>query len=185
MRRIVSTLKRITHRRRKNGAVDVNRMQICSRARFWAQGSVCGRNGDISWIGGLPLCVASATCGERPLDGLSNLKNTNTEPPRRRLCVSESALGAGEVSKFPNTGYPELRLSARLPLGHPVTAHAASPAKRPMAVCVGNWTPLDFDSQRSLASILQVKLHAARRCVLAALSYRAMTPPGLTTERRR
>ena len=30
-----------------------------------------------------------------------------------------------------------------LPLGHPVTAHAASLALRPMTVCAGNRTPLD------------------------------------------
>jgi hypothetical protein len=45
------------------------------------------------------------------------LRNANTEPPGK---------GGSVLAKIPNTGFPELRVSAKLPLGHPVTAHAAS-----------------------------------------------------------
>lgn len=71
----------------------------------------------------------------------------------------KAPLARGKYRSVRTPGFPELHVSARLPLGHPVTAHAASPAKDGRWRSVRGFEPRSIVCfSRSLASFLQVKL---------------------------
>lgn len=92
-------------------------------------------------------------------------------PEVREFCGRKAHLARVEVSKFPNTGFPELRVSARLPLGHPVTASRSQPGPKAVWRYVWGVGPHSIKSQAVARVLSQVKLLTARRSVLAALCY--------------
>ena len=114
----------------------------------------------------------------------ATLKHTDTEPPRQEaLRLGKRPWRELKYRSFRTPGFPELRVSARLPLGHPVTAHAASPAKMADGGLCEDLNPARLFASAVARVLLQVKLLSARHCLLAALLYPAITPPRLTVPR--